>query len=126
MLNRRVKLGMAWRVTPWTMSKKHKFRRGAVTLAPTGWQDIVFICRKCSKKLDGGFGDDGKQTLRGHLRDGLRARGRRNAVGLIEVGCLGLCPKGAVTVGLASAPGALLMVGQGADAGTVLDRGSRP
>jgi predicted metal-binding protein len=107
------------------MSKTGKIPRGAVAVIPTGWRNVVFICRKCSKKLDGGFGADGTQSLRGALRDGLRARGRRGEVGLIEVGCLGVCPKGAVTVGLASAPGELLVVGRGADAGAVLDRGGR-
>ena len=104
------------------MSKTRKPDRGAVIATPTGWHDIAFICRKCSKKLDGGFGPDGTQSLRGLLRDGLRATGRRGQVGLIEVGCLGLCPKGAVTVGLASAPGDLLIVGRGAEAARVLDR----
>jgi predicted metal-binding protein len=104
------------------MTKTAKIRRGAVIVAPTGWHDTVFICGKCSKKLGGGFGEDGKQSLRGILRDALRRRGRRGDIGLIEVGCLGICPKGAVTAGLASAPGELLIVGRGADAAAVLDR----
>jgi hypothetical protein len=43
-------------------------------------------------------------------------------MGLIEVGCLGICPKGAVTMGLASAPGELLVVARGTDANAVLDQ----
>ena len=48
-------------------------------------------------------------------------RGRRGEVGLLEVGCLGICPKASVTVMLASAPGAFLIVGQRAPASSVLD-----
>ena len=29
----------------------------------TEWRDVVLVCRKCSKKLDGGFGPDGDLTL---------------------------------------------------------------
>ena len=102
------------------MSKKVKARPGIITSVATGWRDTVFICRKCSKKLDGGFGADGRQSLRSALRDGLRQRGDRGAVGLIEVGCLGLCPKAAVTAGIASAPGEFLVVGKGASVSAVL------
>jgi predicted metal-binding protein len=101
------------------MSKKAKPRAGTIIAIPTGWRDTIFVCRKCSKKLDGGFGPDGRQSLRGMLRDGLRQRGQRGAIGLLEVGCLGLCPKEAVTMGLASTPGEFLVVGKGASANAV-------
>ena len=106
------------------MGKKMKRQPGSLGVEPTGWTQTIVICRKCSKKLDGGFGPDGTQSLRGALRDALRTAGRRGQVGLLEVGCLGVCPKGAVTVALASAPGELLVVGRGASASAVLERGA--
>ena len=107
------------------MSKKKKpaVTAGSVTTVQTGWRDTAFLCRKCARKLDGGFGASGSQSLRRALREALRARGLRGQIGLIEVGCFGICPKGGVTMGLASAPGELLVVARGADAGAVLDRG---
>ena len=79
----------------------------------TGWTDALLICRKCSRKLDGGFGEDGKETLRRALRGALRASGQRGQIGLIEVACLGVCPKRAVTTARASQPGSLLIVPEG-------------
>jgi hypothetical protein len=108
------------------MTKTRKPRRGEIIGQPTGWDDAAFICRKCQKKLGGGFGPDGKQSLRGHLRAALRARGARGRVGFIEVDCLGICPKGAVAAGFASAPGALLIVARGASAESVLGRRGAP
>jgi predicted metal-binding protein len=102
------------------MSKKPKAPPGTITATQTGWQDTAFICRKCARTLDGGFGEDGKQTLRQALRDALRRRGQRGRLGLIEVACLGICPKGAVTIGLASAPGHLLVVARHTQAEAIL------
>lgn len=65
----------------------------------SNWRNAVLVCRKCSKKLDGGFGPDGDERLAKALRKHLSLRkGRKAAAGVIEVGCLGVCPKGAVTV----------------------------
>ncbi|MEJ7933159.1 (2Fe-2S) ferredoxin domain-containing protein [Sphingobium sp. AN558] len=65
----------------------------------SNWRSAVLVCRKCSKKLDGGFGPDGDERLARALRKHLALRkGRKAAAGVIEVGCLGVCPKGAVTV----------------------------
>ncbi len=108
------------------MGKKFKRAAGSVGVEPTGWTQTIAICRKCSRKLDGGFGPDGTQPLRGALRDALKTTGRRGQVGLLEVGCLGVCPRGAVTVALASAPGELLVVGRGASAAALLERGAPP
>ena len=74
------------------------------------WDGIVLVCRKCSKKLGGGFGPKGKQGLAKALRAELKDTGRRRAVRVVEVGCLSLCPKGAVTVAGAAHPGAVLAV----------------
>jgi len=65
----------------------------------SNWQNAVLVCRKCSKKLDGGFGPDRGERLAKALRKQLSLKkGRKAAAGVIEVNCLGVCPKGAVTV----------------------------
>jgi predicted metal-binding protein len=89
---------------------------------PTGWSETILICKKCSKKLSGGFGDGGYDPLRKALREALKAAGRRGQVGLIEVPCFGICPKKAVTVAFGGAPGELLVVPVGFDARQVVDR----
>ncbi len=77
------------------------------------WEGVALVCRKCSKKLGGGFGADGGEKLAKALRQGLRAAGRRRALRVVEVGCLGLCPKKAVTVAGPAHPGALFAVPRG-------------
>jgi len=71
-----------------------KTRRTAV---PSRWEDVVLICRKCSKRANGGFGEDGEQRLAKALRKALHGGRKRKArLGIIETGCLGLCPRDAV------------------------------
>ncbi len=55
------------------------------------------VCRKCSKKINGGFGPDGRQGLAKALRKQLAAKkGRKSHMGIVEVPCLGICAKKAV------------------------------
>lgn len=81
------------------------------------WSTAVLVCRKCSKKLKtGGFGPDGDKPLAKALRKHLRLdKGRAARAGIIEVGCLDLCPKRAVTVVDTRQPGRWLVVRPGAD-----------
>ncbi|WP_066519368.1 hypothetical protein [Sphingobium cloacae] len=73
--------------------------RGLKGHVRSNWSNAVLICRKCSKKLDGGFGPDGDERLAKALRRHLKLKkGRKAAAGIVEVNCLGICPKGAVTV----------------------------
>ena len=82
----------------------------------SNWQNAVLVCRKCSRKIDGGFGPDGRKPLAKALRKHLGLKkGRKAPVGIIEVGCLGVCPKGAVTVINGSASRDWLLVRPGAD-----------
>lgn len=82
------------------------------------WREIVLICDKCTRKVDGGFGKKGRTSLRKLLRRKLKlAKGRRAAIGLIETGCFGLCPKDAVTVALGSEPEALYVLPAGTSFG---------
>ena len=52
------------------------------------------------------------KALRKHL--GLR-KGRKGAAGIVEVKCLGVCPRGAVTVVNGAASREWLLVPEGAD-----------
>ncbi len=88
------------------------------TRAP--WDGVALVCRKCSKKLGGGFGRKGKQPLSKALRTELKEQGRRRALRVIEVGCLNLCPKQAVTIVGPATPGEVLAVPKGADPAQVL------
>ncbi len=105
------------------MSKKAP--DGLATI-PTPWSDVVLICGKCSKKLHGGFGPDRGEPLSRTLKQALRQAGRRQAVRVIETKCLGLCPKGAVTVLQGTAPGALLTIAGDDGFETLLARLSQP
>jgi predicted metal-binding protein len=82
----------------------------------SNWQNAVLVCRKCSRKIDGGFGPDGRKPLAKALRKHLGLKkGRKASAGVIEAGCLGVCPKGAVTVVNGSASRDWLLVRPGAD-----------
>lgn len=80
------------------------------------WETAVLVCGKCSRKIDGGFGEKGRTPLAKALRKlaGL-GKGRKATAGVVEVKCLGLCPKGAVAVVDAAQPGAWLLVYPGDD-----------
>jgi predicted metal-binding protein len=83
----------------------------AIKAVRTDWRQVVLICRKCSKKLDGGFGPDGDQKLSKALRRATGGgKGRKAGVGVIEVGCFDLCPKAAVVAANASRPGEWVIV----------------
>ncbi len=108
------------------MGHKKKAGPGGIVAVATPWREFVLVCAKCSRKLDGGFGPDGGQTLRSALRDGLRERGRRREVRVVEGGCFGLCPKGGVAVAHGARPGALLVVPGGEPAARVIERLAAP
>ena len=82
----------------------------------SNWSNAVLVCSKCSKRLDGGFGPKGKQGLAKALRKHLKLRkGRKAAAGIVEVKCLGVCPRGAVTVVDMARPGEWMLVPARAD-----------
>jgi hypothetical protein len=78
----------------------------------TDWNEVVLVCRKCSKKMKGGgFGPDGDQRLAKALRREFGGgKGRKAQVGVIEVGCFDVCPKDAVVVTSGFAPDEWLVV----------------
>ena len=91
----------------------------AIKSAKTRLRDMVLVCRKCSKKLDGGFGPDGDKTLKKALRKYLHLprlkKGRKAPLAVIETGCFDICPRNAVIAVNATQPKALLIVPAGAD-----------
>lgn len=93
-----------------------------ITAVPTPWKSVLLLCKKCSRKLDGGFGPGGDDTLRGTLRTELRRQGRARQCRIIETRCFGVCPKKAVTALSARSPGELVIVPARTEAQAVLDR----
>ena len=86
------------------------------TRVRSNWANAILVCAKCCRKLDGGFGKHGKQPLGKALRKHLALKkGRKAAAGVVDVKCLGVCPRGAVTVVNAAATGEWLIVPAGAD-----------
>jgi predicted metal-binding protein len=82
----------------------------------SGWNSTVLVCSKCSKRLGGGFGPGGKQSLAKALRKRLGLKkGRKSRAGIVEVKCLGVCPHGAVTVIDGAKPREWILVPHGAD-----------
>lgn len=65
----------------------------------SNWSQAILVCAKCSKKIGGGFGEGDKVPLAKALRRHLRLKkGRKGEAGIVEVRCLGVCPKNAVVV----------------------------
>lgn len=80
---------------------------------PARWSAVVLVCGKCSKKVKGGFGEKGRTPLAKALRKRAEGKGRKANYGVIETGCLKLCPKGAVVVVDGARPGEWLLVRPG-------------
>lgn len=80
---------------------------------PTSWKAIILLCGKCARKLDGGYGPEGKDKLRHMLREALKETGHRRDVRIIETRCMGVCPKNATTMVAASRPDIIFVIPQG-------------
>lgn len=80
------------------------------------WSNHVLICSKCSKRIGGGFGPKGSTRLAKALRKHLgEKKGRKATLGIVEVKCLGVCPRDAVTVINGAQDDAWLLVPAGTD-----------
>lgn len=66
---------------------------------PTAFTDVVLVCAKCAAKL--GRGRKHKTELRGQIKKALKDRGLGGRIGVVETGCLDLCPNGAQTIATA-------------------------
>lgn len=82
----------------------------------SNWQASVMVCRKCSKRIGGGFGPKGKEPLAKALRRALGGgKRRKDSIGIVEVRCLGVCPARGVTMVDGRNPGEWLIVKAGSD-----------
>jgi len=105
-------------------------KAGTITANRARWRAAILVCRKCQKKLDDrGFGPNGDLRLAKAMTRavkhspagrGSKMKGRRAPVGIVEVGCLKLCPKQGVTVVAGDQPHRWLVAGEGAVAEAVL------
>lgn len=90
---------------------------------PTPAVSVIAICGKCGKKLGGGFGPSGGETLGKALRTALHLpKPKRARVRIVETKCLKLCPKGAVAVLDGNDPGHILVIPAGTPVTTIIDR----
>jgi predicted metal-binding protein len=92
------------------MSKQPAFRT-------TPWRTVLIVCRKCGKKLGGGFGRKRKESLKSALRPH-----RQRDIRICEAACLGVCPKGGVTALNATHPGRIHVIPAGMDASEAMER----
>jgi predicted metal-binding protein len=79
----------------------------------TPWKTILLTCGKCARKIDGGYGPKGKDSLRTALRAALKDAGHGRDIRVIEMRCIGICPKRAVTAVNASRPAVIATVPKG-------------
>lgn len=95
------------------MGKEHKDVAAEVITRPTPWLDVLVVCRKCSRKLKGGFGAKGRDDFKSALQDGLRTIGRRRQTRIVETKCFGICPKRGVVTLRGSEPQRILIIPEG-------------
>ena len=89
-------------------------RIGAVRTITAPSARLLAVCGKCTRKLDGGFGDEGAVSLTKALRRGLRnALGKRAEIRIVETRCLDICPKRAVALIDGNSPGEIVIVAAG-------------
>jgi predicted metal-binding protein len=81
----------------------------------SNWTRAFLVCRKCSKKAGGGFGPDGTRSLAKALRREAGGKGRKARFGVVEVRCLGICPRGGVVVIDAADPEHWRVISAGTD-----------
>ncbi|WP_343698707.1 (2Fe-2S) ferredoxin domain-containing protein [Caulobacter sp.] len=96
----------------------------AIKRVKADWNEVVLVCRKCSKKLDGGFGAESDQKLAKALRKaiGAKGKGRKAKAAVIEVGCLDVCPNGAVVAVRASSPKEWAVIPRGTPMTAVVEK----
>jgi predicted metal-binding protein len=85
----------------------------------SNWDSAVLVCAKCSKKINGGFGDKGRTRLAKALKREI-GNGRKAPRGIVEVKCLGVCPRNAVTMVDSRKPGEWMVIRAGTPVAQVL------
>jgi predicted metal-binding protein len=92
----------------------------SIRTVATRSQTLVAICRKCGKKLGGGFGDGGKASLAKALKKDLDLpKWKRSPIRIVETGCMKLCPRGAVAVATSGDASLVYIIPEGTPVGEV-------
>ncbi len=87
------------------------------------WEAAILVCKKCSQKVGGGFGEKGKTSLAKLLRERAGGgKGRKAGIGVVEVGCLKVCPKHAVVAINGARPKDWVIVPERTDEEVVAER----
>lgn len=95
---------------------------GVIRVLASRWQGSVLVCGKCSKKIGGGFGENGRTSPVKLLRHALGLKkGRKADRGVVEVKCLGVCPKNAVVMVDSARPDRWMLIPAGTDADDILE-----
>ncbi len=80
------------------------------------WSHAILICKKCSKKQrKRGFGGNGNSLAKALKAELGTKKGRKAPVGIVEVGCLDICPKQGVVLVDSRTPGQWRIVTPEAD-----------
>jgi len=72
------------------------------------WSHAILVCRKCSRKqAKSGHGFGGKKTslAKALKKETGAGKGRKARLGIVEVPCLGICPKQGVVLVDTRTPG---------------------
>ncbi len=81
------------------------------------WQAAILVCGKCSRRMGGGFGARERTTLVKALRKlGNGKKGRKARFGVVETGCLKLCPRNGVVAINGAHPHDWRIIKRGTDA----------
>ncbi|MEH3144455.1 MAG: (2Fe-2S) ferredoxin domain-containing protein [Methylobacterium frigidaeris] len=98
-------------------SRKGPKTRGAAKLASAPWAEIVMVCTKCAKRQG-----VGAKAVRRGLKQGAKRLRPHGKLRVVEVGCLGLCPKRSLTLasGASLRDGRLLVFDPEAEPSTML------
>jgi hypothetical protein len=108
---------------PFSLSCSPERRLLAKPTVRADWQAAIIVCGKCARRIGGGFGEKGRTPLAKALRKlGNHKKGRKADLGLIETGCLKICPKNAVVAINGARPRDWLIIPRGSDIATVADR----
>lgn len=82
---------------------------------PTKHEEVILVCRKCSKKIGGGFGPKGDMQFDKAMRHELGlGKGRKSRIRFLRVPCFDICAKNAVTVVKGSEPESFYVIQRGA------------
>ena len=82
---------------------------------PTKHEEVILVCRKCLKKIGGGFGPNGDMRFDKAMRRELGlGKGRKSRIRFLRVPCFDICAKNAVTVVKGSEPESFYGIPRGA------------